>query len=285
MRYQLGDIVFTGAYGPASLSSQHAARYSALPLVNEATQLQKTGDELVSFTFAVNLHFSFADVAGSIASFETARAAGSILPLTDGTGHFYGTYVVASYNVTRTLANNRGVTVGATLGVNLTQYIDPDPESTARRENRAKASALSENGATASIVAALPPTDAGVVVFSLSAASDAAFFADDRIDVATDSPSQRAAILTQVGDTYDTAKGNAEQALQTLTDVQTLAAQAEGLVEATEAVIAALSLAAEAARAGDLSNAKSQSLNVLSAVDQTTALSRGLSTNIIARRQ
>lgn len=284
MYYQLGDITFEGAYGPISISSQHSGRYADLPLVNGGSQLQKTGDALVTVNFDILLHFTFADVAEAISTFEVYREEGSIVPFTDGTGADYGTYVVSSYNITRKQANPQGETVSANLSVTLTEYIDPDPAATILAQARKNASGLEESGATPSVVEALPPTDTGVVVLSISSASDSALFADQRLDRAIESPSERAGLLTQVADLYKQTQTSLETAAAKITEVQTIQAQAEGLLEAVTSAQTVAAAAEQAAIAGDLTNAKTQSLTTLASIDTASGLAQGLSLNLISRR-
>lgn len=284
MYYQLGNITFSGSYGPGGITSQHSARYSSTPLAGGGTVLQKTGDELITLSFDAYLHFSFVNPSSAIESFESARKNGEILPLTDGTGQFYGNYVVTSYNVARSGTNPSGETVEATISVSLSEYIDPDAAATLRRQAIANAAAIEENGAVSSVVQALPPSDAGATIISINAANAAAIEADELIDRAIVLPSESTSILTQVSDLYNQGKAELENALEKATTVATISAQAPALVDSLDASISAFNAAGLAATSGDLSNAKSSSLNAISAIENSIDVSQGLSINIIRRR-
>lgn len=284
MQYQLGNIVFAGAYAPSALGSQHDARYASAPLVNGTTLLQKTGDELTSISLEATLHYSFVNVPRALETFEAARQTGAILPLTDGDGTSYGTYVVQSYAVTRTQASPTGEVLGASVSVSLLQYIDPDPQATATRRARANASGILENGAVAVLVQALPPSDTGAVVLSSLAASGAAAQSSDLVDRAIILPTEQESLLTQAADLYRQGVEELETIAEKVAEGQTLAARAPELLEAAQSAKEVFQNAIGAAQSGDLTNARIQAINATTASTAVGNASQQLYTDLITRR-
>lgn len=284
MPYTLGDIRFTGQYGPKQLSTQHAARYANTALINGGTILQKTGDEPIALSFETYLHFSFANVASSILAFETARKSGAALPLSSDDGEQFGDYVILSYSVTRSLTNPAGETVEATVALNLLEYVDPDPAATALRASTANARALSANNPVPAVVEALPPTDLGAVVLSSLSANSAATEAAELVALAEVPEADTASLLSRASALYEVGRESVEEVVDKLTAVQTLAGRVPGMLEAAQAASAVFSSAAQAAAAGDLNNAKAQSINAVTSIATVAAIGRPLFIDQITRR-
>ena len=284
MPYTLGNIRFTGQYGPKALTSQHAARYANTALVGGGTVLQKTGDEPVTLDFEAYLHFSFINVAAAVLAFETAKASGAALPLSDDEGGQYGDYVITSYSVTRSQANPTGETVAATVAVTLLQYVDPDPAGTALRASASNALALSANNPIPAVVAALPLTDQGQVVSTTLSANSGVTAAAVLVDQAAIPGADSVSILSRASALYSDARRAIEATAAKLTEAQTLAGRVPGMLEAAQAAALVFSSAAEAAAAGAITNAKAQSVNAVASIAGVAAIGRPLFVNQILRR-
>lgn len=286
MYFTLGNIKFSGGYGPSELTeTPPPPRYAELPLNSAGVVLQRTGSDLARYTFSVYLHFSFVNVSAALADLRTASAAGEILPFAAGDGTGYGNFVITSLSIESVLRTDAGGLAAARAKVELAEYLDPDPEATRRREAFAGAVAIRENGIIPVRVAALPDSPAAETVKSVTAARSGALAAKAEINRAAILAPERTSLLARTQTILANASAEVSEAVDAVQKMKLPAAELAALRANFDAIANGLTRATNAAKTGNIAAAELGATDAIGSADIGLSLLQPHTIRVISRQK
>ena len=118
----LGPISFTGLLTPTQISGTTGATYAVQPLINSVPDVQRVGTELREVTLGMQFHRDFCDPDAQYAAIDALRESGEVLPLTTGSGVYFGDFVIKTINRDYGYAHSDGSAWDLRLTVTLLEY-------------------------------------------------------------------------------------------------------------------------------------------------------------------
>lgn len=114
--------------GWEAFSRRTEANYAEHHLIEGKPKLQKIGDNLDAIRFDIQLHSSFSNVERDIEALRAACVNGEVLPLIDGKGLSYGSFVIVAIDEMQQQTFDDGTVMLANLSVELREY-EVSPEA------------------------------------------------------------------------------------------------------------------------------------------------------------
>lgn len=258
MYAQLGNIRFEGLKGFLSFQRVRASRYAEMPRVDGKSRLQRTGEELEAINFELRLHSVFGDVLTDYGTLDGYRQDGEVLPLIDGDGLVLGNFVIVRISDTPEISGITGKPISLNVAVELKEFVDPNPSATVRRQAIQNGFATDASKVVPIQLVRIGTTPAAVTVQSVqgSALNSSAAIAD--VVKASSAPDQKESLFARASKKIENAVAAAQDAIDKLQDIQSLAAKAPALLAVMQTVYENAVLMGTRLAEGDLTNALSQ---------------------------
>lgn len=282
MVYQLGDISFSSQFAPSSMASRKATVFAELPLLEGKPVLQRIADELDNLAFDMVLHFDYCDVSTELNRLEEARQNTAALPLSAGSGEFFGNYVVKAYTVDRTLVSANGTTLMAKIGVVLCEFSDTQVS----RFSFAQINDTLAVDVNSPIITTLTPitTDSVQSITAAALSQTAAIEGAAKVEAAQSNALSRDSLIVQATAVYNQGSEAVQTVISTASQLSGQALQIQAYAEAAQVAADSFSATVSALASGDLANAQLNAATVLVATDSLMASGFFLRVGTIARK-
>jgi phage protein U len=121
---QLGNIVFTGLYGPSDLNFDgDEANYAEFELVGNKPTIQRVGSSLLEISASINMHMRFCNPGVQLQRLKAFKESGEVLPLLLGNGQYIGDFVIVSLPYVVDDAFDDGTFKQLTVQLSLKEYV------------------------------------------------------------------------------------------------------------------------------------------------------------------
>lgn len=283
MYAQLGQIQFEGLKAFRTLERSFAARYAEMPRIGDKSTLQRTGNELDQLSFELRLHVGFSDLQADLDTLKEYKTNGEVLPLTTGAGTFMGNFVIQRIAQSDETHDLQGEPVSIVLTVELTEFVDPNPEQSARLQAAQAGFATDPARVIPIAVSRLGSTAQAATVQSISTTNLNSMAAVADIKKTAVVPAQKPALFSAAGERMKRAVAAANDAIQKLQDFQSLTAKAPALLATMEDVRDNAVLLQTRIQEGDLTNAITQGEAMTASLESVPEASMPLVTALILR--
>lgn len=200
MYSQLGNITFDGRKTPSVFSGTFETNIAEHPLIENRPTIQRVGEKLRTYNLTMLFDQSFCNPSQEIASLDSSRTLGEIMPLVMGDGRYLGDYVIKKVSVNETWNAPNGAVLQAEVQVELLEFFDPDRETTQAISAISQGFAMLTNEPPAFepvVVVIIPESEAMQGVVDANAAATTSATLLDKIGAATDKYRQKADTIVQ----------------------------------------------------------------------------------------
>lgn len=227
MYAQLGSIQFDGLLGFSTFDHAMSTKYAEVPLIEGKPRLQRIGDDLDEVSFTMLLHASFCDPEFQFQQLDIQRRKGSVLPLLNGEGLFYGNFVITEMRKGIVQTGPTGYIVHLEVAVTLREYHDPKADTSGLKSLQENAFALGRGTSLRSVAG---PVQAGMSIMEAVRRAGMAYRKTEQaLKTISNNPAKAAVLFVQAGSTVAGMIGDLQSAQNILNVENNLNVLAPGL--------------------------------------------------------
>lgn len=281
---RLGDIEFSGLFGLQTVSKGRTQRVVEIARITGKSSLQNMGAGLEQLSLSYRVHRAWLEPATHIANLVRKKEAGEVLQFVDGSGESQGFFVIIGFSETVEIQALDGTTISASIQVDLTEYVDPNPAATARRTAQAQGFASSADRIIAVQPIAPPRSPAQVTSQSVRQAEIQSSAAISNVQAVLTNPTQQQSLFTQARISALAARDSITTAVDRIQETAAIVQRAPQLLSTAQAVQANVAALITRLEEGDLTNALTASRALGDSLGPLAEAAQPLDLNLILRR-